>query len=327
MIDRTEHSDALVRAPLEKRHLFLFPLLIGVIGVFLFPLYLNSVPSSFPTTNKVTIPEGSSVFEIARILKYQGYIRSTSYFRFLSSYLSLDDSLKAGTYQFETPLSPKEIIFSLSEGSTNVTYTPYTFPEGFSVKDMPLYTKSWFSEADTEALLEHEGYLFPDTYHISPEEREEDLITRMQDEFTNKLAPYGAKIAESGYTLDEVTILASILEREANDEESMRTVAGILENRLRDGTPLQVDATLTYLLGKTSAELTVDDLALDSPYNTYTNKGLPPRPIANPGIMAIEAVLNPIVTDYLFYLTGDDGNFYYARTFEEHKQNKERYLR
>ncbi len=329
MIASPEQLGARIRAPRRERCKFFVAGAIGLIVLILIgvPLYLNSIPASFQTGKAVTIPEGSSVFEIAHILKSEGYIRSTYHFRFLSSLLSLDDSLKAGTYTFDAPRTPKELVLSLSEGGVNTSYTPYTFPEGFSARDMHLYTDGWFTQDEAAELLQYEGYLFPDTYHVAPEETPTDLIARMQDEFTTKLESYETQIEESGYTLQEVIILASILEREANDEQSMRTVAGILENRLRDGIPLQVDATLTYILGKTSAEMTVDDLALDSPFNTYTNKGLPPSPIANPGLMAIEAVLNPIATEYLFYLTGNDGNFYYARTFDEHKRNKERFLR
>ena len=90
--------------------------------------------------------------------------------------------------------------------------------------------------------------------------------------------------------------------------------------------PLQVDASFDYLLGKTSSELTEDDLAIDSPYNTYSHRGLPPTPISNPGLSSIDAVLNPAQTPFLYYLTADDGTFYYAKTFEEHKRNKQRYL-
>jgi UPF0755 protein len=107
----------------------------------------------------------------------------------------------------------------------------------------------------------------------------------------------------------------------------MRLVSGILQNRLTENLPLQVDATFEYILGKTSAELTLDDLKMESPYNTYTNLGLPPTPIANPGLVAINAVLNPTPSDYFYYLTGSDGNFYYAKDFETHKKNKARYLR
>jgi UPF0755 protein len=107
----------------------------------------------------------------------------------------------------------------------------------------------------------------------------------------------------------------------------MQTIAGILWKRIEMGMPLQVDATLEYERGLGSAELTLDDLRTDTPYNTYTRKGLPPTPIANPGSVALSAALNPTASPYLFYLTGDDGTFHYAKDFEEHKRNKERYIR
>ena len=127
-------------------------------------------------------------------------------------------------------------------------------------------------------------------------------------------------------TFEEVIVLASILEREARSEESMRMVAGILLKRMEIDMPLQVDAPFEYFISKSSAFLTYSDLALESPYNTYLNTGLPPTPIANPGLKSIRAVLNPIESDYLFYLTAPGGEFHYSRTYEEHKYKKDLYL-
>ena len=130
----------------------------------------------------------------------------------------------------------------------------------------------------------------------------------------------------------EQLILASIVEREANSEESMKMVAGILLNRLELGMPLQADAAIEYAIDTPLNELKPGELAsllqtLESPYNTYKNRGLPPTPIGNPGLQAIDAVLNPTDSEYLFYITGLDGEFYYAETLNEHNLNVDRYLR
>jgi UPF0755 protein len=189
------------------------------------------------------------------------------------------------------------------------------------------YMKNKFTEADLEPFSKYEGYLFPDTYFVAPNDTAAEIVERMRNEYEEKIEPYRTLIEASPYTEKEVIVLASILEREANDRESMGLVSGILQHRLKIGHPLQVDATFEYILGKTSSELTAEDLEIDSLYNTYNNLGLPPAPIANPGLMAIEAVLEPTESPYFYYLTDDKGIFHYARTFEEHKQNKELFLR
>jgi UPF0755 protein len=131
----------------------------------------------------------------------------------------------------------------------------------------------------------------------------------------------------SGLSAEEVIILASIIEREANTFESMKMISGILQGRMAIGMPLQADASIEYVLDKPLKELTPEDLKVDSPYNTYTNKGLPPTPIGNPGTEAIKAVLEPTVSDYVYYITDNEGNFHYAKDFDEHRANVAKYLR
>ena len=149
----------------------------------------------------------------------------------------------------------------------------------------------------------------------------------MLQTFTEKTTSIQSKIDTHPLGAKGVLILASILEREANSPESMKMVSGILQGRMEAGMPLQADASVEYILDKPLKELTADDLKIDSPYNTYTNRGLPPTPIGNPGLDAIRAVLDPTVTDYVYYITDTDGNFHYARTYNEHLDNVELYLR
>ena len=130
----------------------------------------------------------------------------------------------------------------------------------------------------------------------------------------------------------EIITLASIVEREANTPESMRIVAGVFMNRMEMGMPLQADASIEYVIDTPLGELAPGQLAtelreLDSPYNTYINTGLPPTPIGSPGRIALAAVIDPIDSDYFYYITGDDGEFYYAKTYNQHLQNIERHLR
>ena len=135
------------------------------------------------------------------------------------------------------------------------------------------------------------------------------------------------QIQASKLSIDEILILASIIEREANTEESQKMISGIFQNRLAINMPLQADASIEYVLDKPLNELTPRDLEIDSPYNTYLNLGLPPTPIGNPGMEAIDAVLNPTKSDYYYYITDENGDFYYAKSYAEHLRNIEQYLR
>lgn len=201
-----------------------------------------------------------------------------------------------------------------------------TFPEGTSVREMAVLLKERFPLFDSETFFElskgNEGYLFPDTYlfetDIMPEQVRERLIQR----FYEKTRELGL----SEERLHDVVIVASLVEEEANTREDRRLVSGILWKRNEIGMALQVDAVFGYIQGTTTYHPTGEDLEIDSPYNTYLYRGLPPGPITNPGLDALQAAYEPTETDYLYYLTGDDGITYYAKTFEEHKRNKELYL-
>jgi UPF0755 protein len=289
--------------------------------------FLDSIPDTFIAGRELTIREGSSIRAIGEQLETEGFIRSSNLFRLLVRNRYKNETIQAGIHRFDTPLGPHELIETLFRGDAIIPLRVVTFPEGFTIYDVRTYLGDAILQINIEQAIPYEGQLFPDTYFVAPHETFEELVERMRDEYEATIAPLRDRIEASGFTEHDVIVLASILEREANDETSMRMVSGILQNRLRDDLPLQVDAVFEYVLGKTSAELTVDDLAIDSPYNTYTRRGLPPTPIANPGLMAIEAVLNPTPSDNYYYLTGEDGSFYYAKAFEEHKRNKARYLR
>ncbi len=315
-----------VLKPTLKKRLAMFPLVLALLVLVTF-YYLNTTPASFKTGATFSIPEGSGVGTIGELLENNGYIRSALLFKILIKAQYGSPLILAGDYEFNEPLKLHALTETLITGESRRKARAMTFPEGFSIYDVREYTGDAFTVIDLEEVSAYEGYLFPETYFIDSHETFNDLEKRMRDEYEKNIAPLRETIAQSGFSESEVIILASILEREANDEISMRTVSGILQNRLKDDIPLQVDAVFEYILGKTSEELTLDDLALESPYNTYLYTGLPPAPIANPGLMAINAVLDPIPSEYYYYLTGNDGVFRYAKDFEGHKQNKAKYLR
>ena len=173
----------------------------------------------------------------------------------------------------------------------------------------------------------YEGYLFPDTYFLSPNIKAGDLILMMRENFARQIQPFEGDILKSKRTLNDIVIMASIIEKEANGSlETKRIVSGILWKRLSLKMPLQVDAPFVYYNGKNSYTLTKEDLAKDNPYNTYINKGLPPTPISNPGIDSLRAAIAPTQTSYLYFLSDKKGNVYYAKTFAEHQKNRELYL-
>lgn len=291
------------------------------------PSLLNTASADFPVAIDITVSEGMNHTDIAELLEERGVVRSALYLNFVLSQVFSNEFVQAGTYRFDAPRTTHEVAEIITKGINTKPQRKVTFPEGFSVKEMSSYLPENFSTIDTESILDLEGYLFPDTYFISNEFDVDTLVELMHTTFTEKMETIAEQLNSSPFSQKDVIILASIIEREAKDVESKRIVAGILEQRLKINMPLQVDATFTYILNKTSSELTQDDLSIDSPYNTYIHTGLPPTPIANPGMEAILAVLEPIQTEYLYYLTAPDGTFHYAETFEEHKTNKEKYLR
>ena len=168
-----------------------------------------------------------------------------------------------------------------------------------------------------------EGYLFPDTYRVWKDELPQALIRKQLAIFSDRVInPLSEKQDASGMTWHAVITLASIVEAEVQKPEDRKIVAGIFLKRLQNSMRLQSDATLNYVIGEGRARATAQDLELDSPYNTYRVDGLPPGPINNPGLSAIQAVLEPTDSEYLYFLSDEEGRMYYAKTFEEHKQKK-----
>ena len=301
-----------------------------ILGALLFSWWfsgLDSPPEHFPSGASVIVDEGLSLKDIAQSLESQGVIRSSFYLYILLSRDNADRRVQAGAYRFDTPLSTHELARALTSGTNRTPLITVTFPEGFSSKQLLSYLPPKLVSDPNADYASHEGYLFPDTYYVSGDMTQDDIVAMMRENFSARIEPLMGDIESSAWSLSDVVTLASLIEREANDDESRVMVSAVLQNRLAVGMPLQVDAVFYYLLGKESVELTEADLEYNSPYNTYTHLRLPPGPIANPGLESIRAVLEPANTDYLYYITAPDGTFHYARTFEEHKRNKERYLR
>lgn len=293
-------------------------------------LIQSRAPASFPLNTAITIEPGLSAAAIADELAAQGVVRSSDLL-YIAIILFHDPlEVKAGAYVFREPQSTFSIARQITEDNPQTEHITLTFIEGSSVTDYALVAENRLPEFDpTEfnvGAAKYEGMLFPDTYYVPYTFTVDELIELLLNTYEEQTAELFA-VNTTGLSEYEVVTLASIVEREANSEESMRMVAGILQNRMEAGMPLQADASMEYVLDKPLGALTPEDLKIDSPYNTYLYTGLPPTPIGNPGLNSITAVLDPIVSDYYYYLTGNDGVFYYAETYETHLSNIERYLR
>lgn len=303
-------------------------------GVLLFALRtlekLIAPPKIFPTPYQITIDKGQTLFSISKELYEDGAIQSRRAFEMIVLTFGNESKINEGQYYFEKPVSVIEIGLRIIGKEFGVEKKRVTFPEGFSNKEMASRLTSTFEGFDTNTFMklakEKEGYLFPDTYGFFPDVKPELVIQALSSNFEKKIAPLRNDIKKSSRSEEEVVIMASIIEKEANGENDRALIAGILWNRIDAGIPLQVDAPFLYLLGKESRELTKKDLAIISPYNTYKNKGLPPSPINNPGLAAIKAAIYPQKSSYFYYLHDKEGNIHYASTFAEHTKNIRKFL-
>jgi len=293
--------------------------------------FLLMPPLVFPENKIITIEKGAYLDEVADQLAREGMIRSQTLFAICSRLVGGEKPITAGTYLFKEPTPACAIAIRIARGVSGAPSVRVTIPEGMTNQEIAEVLSKSLSNFNRNIFFEtyysQEGYLFPDTYFFSPGATTEDVVMKMRANFDTKLAPLAREVEASGRALCDVVTMASILEKEATTAEDRTLVSGILWKRMSIGMPLQVDATFMYLLGKKSSELTLGDLQMKSAYNTYQNKGLPYGPIGNPGIDSIRAAIHPSSSPYLYYLSDNDGVMHYAKTFDEHKANKAKYLR
>ncbi|MCS7349960.1 MAG: endolytic transglycosylase MltG [Anaerolineae bacterium] len=324
------------------------------LGLYLFlrrgdleqPAGTDSTPVTF------TIHPGQSVMEVAQALEEAGLIRDAFLFRAYVRYHGLDREIEAGEYTLNKTMTIPQIVEALRSGR-QAEWT-VRVREGLRLEEVAEAIAAQ-THLSAQAILEAardglrwrrdfpfladlppgatlEGYLFPDTYRLARDATAEAMIRRMLENFGRKVT--SEKIAGArarGLSLHQVITLASIVEREAVLPEERPLIASVYLNRLTAGMKLDADPTVQYALGyqpdqKTwwKSPLVLEDLQVDSPYNTYRYPGLPPGPIANPGLASIEAVLNPAETDYFYFMADcikKDGSHWFARTHEEHLRN------
>lgn len=312
---------------LAKRIILAFglsPLIVIPICLFVLGPSNNSL---WPV--KIVYKENETIQELAQDLYDKNLIRSTRAFALLAQITDQDRNLTTGTYLFVENKSVLDIIDIFVRHDTGIHKLVLTIPEGLSRVQIASLLDKKLNHFDTKLFLketsEMEGYLFPDTYYFEPDVDQGTVMRAMRDNFDSKTKDLLA--GQTPEHIERILIMASILEEEGKTYDDKVIIAGILEKRLSMHMRLQVDATFSYILGKNISSVGESELNLDSPYNTYKNYGLPPGPISNPGLESIKAALNPKSSAYLYYLTGTDGVFHYATTFEQHKKNKFTYLK
>lgn len=286
-------------------------------------------PDDFPVGQVITIDSGQSLQNITDYFEQAHIVRSPLLFRSIAIVLGGEKHVIAGDYRLNRREGPLVLAYRLVHGDFKIELQRILVPEGATVAQIgDILQKSLLDFSKKQFLTlasTSEGYLFPNTYFIPETTKPQVVIDTMKNLFRQQVFAL-PDIYTSGHSLKDILTMASILEDEARTTESRKIISGILWKRIALGMPLQVDSTFLYINGKNTFQLTQSDLKIKSPYNTYVNKGLPPTPIGNPGLDAIEAALEPTTTDYLYYLTGRDGQMHYAATFAEHVKNKQKYL-
>lgn len=281
------------------------------------------------------IKKGSGIREVANNLKKENLIADPVVFFLIVKKNGLDGKIQAGDFRLSPSQKAADIAESLTHGTLDLWIT---IPEGQradQVADtlankLPTYDSSW-----RQTLRNNEGYIFPDTYLIPKNADINLVISIMKGNFEKKFETINLQKTE---TKKDLVTIASLIEREAKHPQDRPLVASVIRNRLDIGMKLDIDATVQYAIGsiKCNAKqpgtcewwpkhLTSDDLAINSLYNTYKNQGLPPTPIANPGLESLKAAANPSRTNYLYYISDKNGNNHYAETLQQHNLNIQKY--
>ncbi len=318
--------------------LLILVLAVLVSGVFWYNDQLKSVAPADAKPVILKVKSGMTTGTIADILLERNLIRNRTVFLFAARQAGLDKSLQAGEFAFSRAMNVPQIIEIMAKGIT--VYSEFTVPEGFTVEQIAAlleekglarkdrfltlaqkYSPFYKQPSRTDVKYRAEGFLFPDTYRINRGASEEDILLIMAKEFERQFTPeLQAKAKDIGLSAYEVIVLASLIEREVQLAKERPMVARVFLNRLKIEMPLQSCATIQYILGYAKEELTIADTQLPSPYNSYLNAGMPPGPVANPGLSSIQAALNPAAGDWLYFVVdGKTGGHRFSRTLAEHE--------
>lgn len=334
---------------------------VVIIGDSFGQIYLSNPLKNTPSEEFI-IETGEGVNQISQHLKDQEIIKSMFVFETYVWWRGLGSKFLAGNFELQKGMSYRKIVRILTDKPKQDEYD-ITFIEGWDIRDIGEYldSKDIVSEEnfynvvgipatdyrsvlsilnrpsdfsneydfleDKPTYVGLEGYIFPDTYRIFSDATPEDIVRKALNNFSNKLTPdLRTEISRQGKSIFEVITLASILEQEVRNEKDKKIVADIFYKRLEAGMALQADSTVNYVTQSGRDQATYKDLEINSYFNTYKYRGLPLGPICNPGIASIKAAIYPTPNDYWFFLTTSDGQVIYSKTFEEHKENRNKYL-
>lgn len=336
---------------LDMPRVLTFPLLLILVllfiggGAILWWNVSSQPPGAISNLTPFVISPGTSATTVGKNLEKEGFIRSSLAFKVFMQFSGNAGKIKAGDYRLAKNLSLPELVRELVRGPIAVWVT---IPEGFRREEIgqKLVLTLELSPDKKENFLKdfaaltqgREGFLFPDTYLFFKNASASAVVGRLTDNFNEKVDEEIVTQAKiQGLTKEELITLASVVERETLTDQERPIVAGILLKRLDIGMALQADATLQFAISNFKCQISnfqcewwptviSENKTIKSPYNTYTNLGLPPGPIANPGLASIKAVANPEDSPYLYYLHDKEGKIHYAQTLEEHGENIKRYL-
>ncbi|MCW1888144.1 MAG: endolytic transglycosylase MltG [Candidatus Moranbacteria bacterium] len=324
-----------------------FLITVSVVGL---TMRLEYQVSHATGTNKdvqtFTVTPGVGVMALGEELEQKEIISSKYAFGWAVATKRLSHKLIAGDYELSGDQSIEQILMLFNTGKVVSTDIKVTFPEGWTMTFMaerltknglpgeeflalaskpdPKWRAKYDFLADAPAKATLEGFLFPDTYRFRADVSAEEIIDTMLANFNKRLTPeLRASAKAQGRSIFEEITLASIVEEEGRIEEDRKIIADIFWKRLKAGQPFQSDATVNYVLGSLKEQPTLKDIETDSPYNTYKYAGLPPGPITNPSIISIKAAINPTPNPYYYFLNNlETKEMYFAKTFEEHVENR-----
>lgn len=336
---------------LKKNNLKFLLFLVLLLGIIFTFFYHKKTKQGLGGNIEKTfsISSGQSSSQIAKNLKEEGLINSAFFFKLYTRLTKKSSFFQVGDFDLNTNMSIKEIVYDLTQKNTLKAEERITFLEGWSLKDYEKALKqsqlsrvdnflelSQADYSDSFSFLEDkpqsqnlEGYLFPDTYRFFLDIEAEDLILKILSNFDRKLSSnLRHDIRKQGKTIFEIITMASIIEKEVRSEKDMKIVSGIFWNRIKNGQALESCATLAYILGVNKSQYSYEDTRVDSPYNTYLYRGLPPGPISNPGLKAIEAAIYPEDSNYNYFLTASEsGETIFNESYEQHVIDKNKYIK
>jgi len=303
--------------------------------------FVNSSPDGRNEPRMVNIQHGSSAVAVLAKLEREGVITSSRMFYYFGRINGKLGEIKYGEYEFTTSMKPHEVLNKLITG--DVKKYKVTIPEGYNiyqVADTVSYVLTGINKDDFIRRAKSkefakslgldapmlEGYLFPDTYYFTKDTHLDAIITKMVNNHKRFFSERQTERAKAlGMTLHEVITLASIIEKETSKVDEMPIISAVFHNRLAKGMRLQTDPTVIYGIEDFNGNLTRKDLETTTPYNTYRIKGLPPTPIANPGLQAIKAAMFPAEVPYLYFVSKNNGTHFFSTDFKEHRNAVNKY--